>query len=202
MAHPEDVDDWQFVAARAAELERKTLSGKPMTQQDLNDWAFLVEISQPENRGHVDEDGLWQADDDCIEEWDAWYDRPIAETLVARLPTPPVQKRQPTPMQRTQAPVAAHHRGTSRATRDRGGSRSKGTSRGDPDREPEPPLTRLQQWRLAISDAVRAHVEQLDRDECASCTRYLPREEFRPGRRVCTSCEIRARVKRRQRVTV
>jgi hypothetical protein len=71
------------------------------------------------------------------------------------------------------------------------------------DDEPsEPPLTRLQVWRLAISDAARARAARLEREyrECAGCLLDVPRDEFRPGRRVCRSCEVAARIERRQQV--
>jgi hypothetical protein len=194
----------ELTLERATELERKFRSddpGEPISQEDAEEWSVAIELSQPECRGHVDEDGLWQIDDDSDKEWDAWYDRPIAESLFERLPNNSSRRLEDSIL-RAPAPVAAHHRGTSRAVKNRGGSRSKSASRGDPD--PEPPLTRLQLWRLAISEAVRVRVEQIDRDyrECASCLLDVPRGEFRPGRRVCSSCEDAARSERRQRQAV
>jgi hypothetical protein len=105
---------------------------------------------------------------------------------------------------------AAHGKGTTRAARSRRvsstGSSSRG-SRGSPrssDDPSEPPLTRLQLWRLAISEAVRVRIEQFERDgrECGGCGTWNAEEDFRPGRRVCTSCETEARIERRQRRAV
>jgi hypothetical protein len=174
-------------------------SGEPLTQEDIERYVAARELSQPESRGHVDEDGLWQMDDDCIEEWDAWYKQPLAEALRDRLPkqTPPKP-----PSRRPLQPAPAQRRGTSRATkrRRRHSAGSKGSSRGDPDSEP--PLTRLQRARLAISDARRAALEQrllAGIRECVGCRLDHPADEFRSGRRVCRRCETMARLERRAR---
>jgi hypothetical protein len=92
----------------------------------------------------------------------------------------------------------SRQRGTSRAPKGRRARANHAASRGDPDREP--PLTRLQRGRLAISEARRAVLTAAgDRRGCSSCERYLVRDEFRAGRRVCRSCESLARAGRRRR---
>jgi hypothetical protein len=88
-----------------------------------------------------------------------------------------------------QRPVSARPR-EHRATRPSGGTTAAG---GDSDREP--PLTWLQLARLAVSRERRARLGPEWR-ECSGCLREQEPEEFRPGRRLCRSCESEARLAR------